>query len=269
MFKFQMRVTGRERKEVARLIASHFKTQAVYEGVPSFGYLIKEPTGREWRVDKTGAILAAGLAEDDLAEMFTVLKAMEESGIEVIGQAAVTITTEGHNGVTLRNLVNILAAKERLIAKAMGVADQPIIASAMVTAVNAVRLKTIENFLKAASGGGGCPGLAISRNTLTFSWFAASLNSEAIQAYVQFAFAVNSMALAQKHSSPHETETDNEKYHFRVFLLRAGFIGEAYKASRQIFLDRLDGNGAFRTHEQAREAVKKGKDRRYKKQERI
>ena len=113
MFKFQMKVTGRERKEVAGLIASRFETQAVYQGAPSFEYLITEPTGREWRVDKTGAILTEGTAEDNLTEMFTVLNTLEESGVAALGQTAITIATEGHNGVTLRNLVNILAGKQR------------------------------------------------------------------------------------------------------------------------------------------------------------
>ncbi|MDR3565565.1 MAG: virulence-related protein [Negativicutes bacterium] len=261
MFKLQMRVTGRERKEVAGLIASHFKTQAVYEGVPSFGYLIREPIGREWRVDKTGAILTEGTAKDNLAGMFTVLKAMEESGVEAIGQAEVTISTEGHNGITLRNLINILAAKEQFITKVTGAAGHPFIDQEMVTAVNDVRLKTVGDFLEAVSGK-GCPGIVITKDTLTFSWFIATLNPEAIQAYIHLAFAVNRLALAQKHSSPRETETANEKYTFRVWLLRLGFIGEEYKTSRKMLLDRLSGDGSFRTQDQAQEAVRKRKDRR-------
>lgn len=259
-FRFQMQVTGRERKEVAGLIANYFGVQAAYQGTRGFGYLITEPSGREWLVDKTGAVVTQSVAEDNVAEMFAVLKALEENGAEAVGQASVTVTTEGHNGVTLRNMVNLLAAKEQLIAKAMGSASQSLIAPAMVTAVNAVRLKAVEDFLEAA-GGEESPGLAITRDTIAFRWFAATLNPEVIQAYIQFALAVNEMALAQKHSSPHETDTINEKYTFRVFLLRLGFIGEDYSASRKIFLDRLSGNGSFRTKEQEQEAVRRRKEK--------
>jgi hypothetical protein len=259
-FRVQMAVAGRERKEVAGLIAGHFRTPAVYKGAPGFEYSITEPAGREWRVDKTGAIITQGIAEDNVAEMFAVLKALEENGAEAVGQAAVTVTTGGHNGVTLRNLVNLLAAKERLIAKAMGSAGQSLLTQAMVTAVDAVRLKTVEDFLE-ATGGEESPGLAITRDAIVFRWFAATLDPEVIQAYIQFTLAVNKMALALKHSSPRETDTTNEKYSFRVFLLRLGFIGEEYSASRKLFLDRLSGNGSFRTKEQEQEAARRRKEK--------
>lgn len=255
IFRFQMAVAGRERKEVAGLIAAHFGTQAVYKGAPGFEYSITEPTGREWRVDKAGAIITQGIVEDHVAEMFAVLKVLGENGAEAVGQASVTVTTEGHNGVTLRNLINLLAAKERLIAKAMGSAGQSLIAQAMVTAANAVRLKTVEDFLE-TTGGEKSPDLVITRDTIAFRWFAATLDPKAIQAYIQFALALNKMALALKHSSPRETDTANEKYSFRVFLLRLGFIGEEYSASRKLFLDRLSGNGSFRTKKQEQEAQK-------------
>lgn len=39
---------------------------------------------------------------------------------------------------------------------------------------------------------------------------------------------------------------DNEKYAFRCFLLRLGFIGEEYKEARKILLKNLTGNGAWK-----------------------
>ncbi len=260
-FMLQMQVAGRERKEVAGIIAGHFGTQAAYKGAPGFEYLIAEPTGREWLVDKAGMIITQGAEEDHVAEMFAVFKVLEENGVTVVGQAAVNIPTEGHSGVTLRNLVNILASKERLIAKAMGTPGMVFISREMVEAVNTVRLKTVEDFLEAA-GSEALPGLVITKDTIALRCFAATLNPEAIQAYIQFVLAANKMAMAQKHSSPREMEPDNEKYHFRVWLLRLGFIGDEYSVARKLFLDRLSGNTAFKTVEQAEEAVKKRKLRR-------
>lgn len=257
-FKFQMQVTGRERKEVAGLIASHFGVQAVYQGTRGFGYLTTEPGGREWLVDKAGAVVTQGQAKDNAAEVFTVLKVLDENAVEAEDEVAITIPTEGHSGVTLRNLVNILASKERLIAKAMGTIGQPIVDPTIVEKVNAARLKTIEDFFEAA-GSEASPGLVITQDTITFHWFTATLNPEIVQAYVQFAAAVNDMALSLKHSSPQATKTENEKYSFRVFLLRLGFVGEKYSATRKLFLGRLEGNMAFKTQEQAKEAAKKRK----------
>lgn len=88
-----------------------------------------------------------------------------------------------------------------------------------------------------------------------FRCFAATLKPEVIQAYMQFAFAVNKMALELKYSSPHEKELANEKYSFQVWLLRLDFIGEAYRISRKLFLGWLTGNGAFKTKEKAQKAV--------------
>lgn len=54
------------------------------------------------------------------------------------------------------------------------------------------------------------------------------------------------MARSMKRVSGKPTETDNDKYAFRCFLLRLGFIGDEYKAARKILLKNLTGNSAFR-----------------------
>ncbi|MDH7567953.1 MAG: virulence associated protein, partial [Clostridiales bacterium] len=63
----------------------------------------------------------------------------------------------------------------------------------------------------------------------------------------------------QKHSTPRATKGENEKYIFRVWLLRLGFIGNEFKAARKLLLDRLEGNAAFRTEEAMKEAMAKRK----------
>ena len=42
-------------------------------------------------------------------------------------------------------------------------------------------------------------------------------------------------------------EVVNEKYAFRCFLLRLGFIGDEYKQDRKILLENLEGSAAFKT----------------------
>ena len=67
---------------------------------------------------------------------------------------------------------------------------------------------------------------------------------------VSRAFDLNSrlcdMARDAKRVSSTLTETDNDKYAFRCFLLRLGFIGKEYKTARKILLRNLTGNSAFR-----------------------
>ena len=43
-----------------------------------------------------------------------------------------------------------------------------------------------------------------------------------------------------------ETEVESEKYAFRCFLLRLGYVGEESKADRKILLRNLSGHAAFR-----------------------
>lgn len=54
------------------------------------------------------------------------------------------------------------------------------------------------------------------------------------------------MALKQKRVVAVVAETDNDKYAFRCFLLRLGFIGDKYKIARKVLLKNLTGNSAFR-----------------------
>ncbi len=52
--------------------------------------------------------------------------------------------------------------------------------------------------------------------------------------------------MKQQRISAKEKEVTNEKYAFRCFLLRLGFIGEEYKKDRKILLEKLDGCSAFK-----------------------
>lgn len=45
-------------------------------------------------------------------------------------------------------------------------------------------------------------------------------------------------------SEPHEES--NEKYAFRCFLLRLGFIGPKFKDQRKVLLRNLTGSAAFK-----------------------
>ena len=55
------------------------------------------------------------------------------------------------------------------------------------------------------------------------------------------------MARNQKRVVAKEKATDNDKYAFRCFLLRLGFIGAEYKSERKILLRNLTGSSAFRS----------------------
>ena len=89
--------------------------------------------------------------------------------------------------------------------------------------------------------------IEITEEKINFSWFPYTTDSDEIVAYTQFISRLCDMARDAKRVSSKPTETDNDKYAFRCFLLRLGFIGKEYKTARKILLRNLTGNSAFRS----------------------
>ena len=86
----------------------------------------------------------------------------------------------------------------------------------------------------------------IHEDRVSFPWFIDPAPDHAL-AYTQFVAAICKMSSEQKRITARVREVDNEKYAFRCFLLRLGFIGEEFKKSRKILLSNLDGSSAFKT----------------------
>lgn len=115
--------------------------------------------------------------------------------------------------VAVGNLTNLLTAKEHLIKKALGIDDLEI---------------------------------EVSEDTVSFPWFTEMPDSETVKAYTHFITALGKMSRDLKRISATEKEVTNEKYAFRCFLLRLGFIGNEYKAERKILLKNLSGNSSWK-----------------------
>jgi hypothetical protein len=79
-----------------------------------------------------------------------------------------------------------------------------------------------------------------------FPWFTFTSDGDEVKDYGIFVEKLCRMAKEQKRVLDRKTDTDNDKYALRCFLLRLGLIGEEYSISRKILLSRLTGNGAFR-----------------------
>ena len=114
--------------------------------------------------------------------------------------------------VNLGNLINLLEAKGELIQKALGIPNTYI---------------TEEDEI------------------VKFAWF-ENLTPEEANTYSKFIAALCKMSLEQKRISSKAKEYENEKYAFRCFLLRLGFIGDEYKADRKLLLRNLSGSSAFK-----------------------
>ncbi|SDN78231.1 virulence protein [Acetanaerobacterium elongatum] len=89
--------------------------------------------------------------------------------------------------------------------------------------------------------------LEITDDKVRFPWFEDGTDPDAVKAYSHFVTALCEMARMQKRVSAKEKNIDNDKYAFRCFLLRLGFIGDEYKAERKLLLRNLTGSAAFKS----------------------
>lgn len=87
--------------------------------------------------------------------------------------------------------------------------------------------------------------IEVTDSTVKFPWF-ADCSADECKAYTHFISALCELAANAKRVTAKEKETDNDKYAFRCFLLRLGFIGSEYKSERKILLRNLTGSSAFR-----------------------
>lgn len=86
----------------------------------------------------------------------------------------------------------------------------------------------------------------IAKDRICFPWFSPQGDAALVRAYTLFVTALCDMAKTQCRINSTEKPVDNEKYSFRCFLLRLGFIGNGYKAERKILLRNLTGSSAFK-----------------------
>ncbi len=214
--------TGADRKPLIAAIAAITGAEAKYLGAPSFAYQVDYFT-----IDRNGAVTFDDRADSE--EIENLIERLAGMGFEAepVEREADTEVEQpaAHDGLTiqmpadsftpeaLNNLHSLIAAKGKLLRKALGVDLLPI---------------------------------QMEADTVSFPWFGGEATGEEVKAYTHLITALCDMARKQKRIIAREKDTDNDKYAFRCFLLRLGFIGAEYKTERKILLRNLTGNGAFK-----------------------
>lgn len=232
-----------DRKEMVKILSKHFGVKPKYMGAPSFAYQIQTEENA-FIIDREGKIRNSEGIEFELERL---LNGEEEEALkDVTTSEEIAFSMDGHTGVTLRNLVNMINSKQSLIKKVFRLREN-IVTAEFVKGINDVRIATIEDFEAAALevGTENIPGIYFDfrKKTITFDFIKTFEDTEVAG---QFVKALNESAKRLKQSSPKPTETDNEKFTFRTWLIRLGFIGAEYKKAREVLLKNLEGNGAFR-----------------------
>ena len=153
------------------------------------------------------------------------------------------IPMDGHQGNTLRNILNLIYSKQPLIKKALEL-EEDLVEEEFIKLLKEERVKSIDSFEKALNkiGYNGHPGVDFDFENKTFTFKHA--NGEA----ATWLFAlINKKAKTMKRTNVNKTDTDNEKYTFRTWLNNLGMIGEDYAEIRKELLKNLTGNPSYRT----------------------
>ena len=243
-------VTGAQRKELVKVIADTTGAKAKYMGMPTAAYEIDY-----FSVTKDGTLLFDDRADSEEVEQ--VLEAIAAAGFECepqdggdseveevseseenAPQAAtegcgcpvdtscearstdragrrdltVAVPRDSLSDAAIENLQRIVDSKAALMKKAIGTDSLPI---------------------------------EVTEEKVSFPWF-TEMDGDSARAYTHLVSALCEMARNAKRVTATEKEVDNEKYAFRCFLLRLGFIGAEYKTERKILLKNLTGSSAFK-----------------------
>ena len=213
-------VKGESRKAMVTAIEKEIGGKARYLGVPSCAYEIGNYTvGRNGElefgdfddIDEVAPIVdACVMATGITPAEWEESKDAEETETEGAMELTVTIP---FTKVNVGNLTSLLEAKGNLIKDALGITD--------------LRFDMKED-------------------SISFPWF-SKVEPEEAMTYTKFITAICEMTTKQKRITAKPKENENEKYAFRCFLLRLGFIGDEYKADRKLLLSKLNGSSAFKS----------------------
>ncbi len=102
--------------------------------------------------------------------------------------------------------------------------------------------------INAALGGDGFGELPLEfgDGKVSFPWLRFGTDGETVAAWSAFLAAAVRFSKKAKRVTAKDAAVENEKYAFRCFLLRLGFIGDEFNAARKVLLAKLEGDSAWR-----------------------
>ena len=201
----------KQRPKLADEIAAALHTLPCYQKVPSLSYKIGDCT-----LERDGTLRIPDTVDSETIDR--LLNHLQEKGFtgemeQTEDRLIITVPKNTFTEQALTNLQKIVGNKEALFSKAF----------------------VKENLT-----------LNIDDDNVSFDWFQFTANPDEVSAYTEFVSRLCDLARKVKRVIPTATENDNDKYAFRCFLLRLGFIGDEYKKARKVLLKNLIGNSAFR-----------------------
>lgn len=283
------------RDKAAKLAADFFGTHRFENTARRNGYSTWsawDSEGREWKFQKDVSIAGDDahkcemvtpiLRCEDMETLQELIRRLRKAGAKSDATRGcgvhIHIGAKGHTAQTLRNLANIMASHERLLADALDLdrgrmnrycktVDPNFLAS-----LNRKKPKTMSELANIWYSTQNADNwrehhynnsryhmlnlhATFTKGTVEFRLFQFDAPSDGkqnglhagqLKSYIQLCLALSQMAKEVKTASPKPQQTENPKYAMRTWLLRLGFIGEEFKTARELLTKRLDGDTAFR-----------------------
>ena len=199
----------------------------------------------EQEAEEESAVSLGIRAAEEPAEETAEEDADEPAEPEAPDGLTISLPMTGHTAESLRRMVNLLYSRGRLLSKATGGsfgASKDLI-EALDDAGTIIRA---EDFISIVKEHGGLTGLAFD-GKVSFTGFPLTDDPDRNKAFQQLACLMNRHALEMKRIQAKEVNDNNEKYAFRIWLLRLGMNTDEYKTARRVLMENLSGHTAFRT----------------------
>ena len=284
------------RERASKLAADFFGTGRYENTASRNGYMTWsawDEQGREWKFQKDVSIAGDDahkcemvtpiLKYEDIETLQELIRKLRKAGAKSDATRGcgvhIHIGARGHTPQTMRNLANIMASHESLIADALDLDRGRMrrycrtVDPRFLEQVNKKKPKTMSKLADIWYGSQDCSygrnqhyndsryhmlnyHATFTKGTIEFRLFQFDapadgkqngLHAGQLKSYIQLCLALSQMAKIVRTASPKEQQKENPKYAMRTCLLRLGFIGDEFKTARDLLTRRLEGDTAFRT----------------------
>lgn len=283
------------RPKAAKLAAEFFGTGRYEDTARRNGYCTWsawDESGREWKFQKDVSISGPDsekcemvtpiLTYADMETLQELIRRLRKAGAKSDATRGcgvhIHIGAKGHTAQTLRNLANIMASHEDLLAQALNLDSYRIarycrtVDPVFLAQLNHKKPQTMAQLAdiwytsQDASWGRDQHyndsryhmlnlHATFTKGTIEFRLFQfdtpngerkGGLHAGQLKSYIQLCLALSQMAKEVRTASPKPQQNENPKYAMRTWLLRLGFIGDEFKTARDLLTKRLSGDAAFR-----------------------
>ena len=283
------------RQKAAKVAADFFGTGRFENTAGRNGYSTWsawDAQGREWKFQKDVSIAGPDeqkcelvtpiLTYGDIETLQELCRQLRHAGAKSDASRGcgvhIHIGAQGHTPQSLRNLANIMASHESLIAEALKLDRSRMsrycrtVDPNFLAKVNSRKPKTMAQLADIWYPSHGASygrnqhyndsryhmlnlHATFTKGTVEFRLFQfdeptterrGGIHAGQLKSYIQLCLALSQMAKDVRTASPKPQQSENPKYAMRTWLLRMGFIGEEFATARDFLTRNLSGDTAFR-----------------------